>query len=233
MGYAQRLVERILADEKAKTLQARSQTIYRDEPLLFTGADLERFGKRTRQKKARRTAAQKPAPTPEKPLLCIDFSQLARIRDEAALSCEALLVDEEREDVGSSGTARIPPQIGSSCTAQIPPQTNAAPPPSQPDSAEPSSLLSDAAPPSMLSGGGEPSPLSPTETAYLRSVFDNRPASERAAIVRAADSSDAMMMDAINEKLFDLLCDIALADVNGEPELIEDYRDDVRGLIFA
>lgn len=221
MGYAQRLVERILADEKAKALQARSQTVYRDEPLLFTGADLERFSKRAQQKRACRTAVQKPAPTPEKPLLCIDFSQLARIRDEAALSCEALLVDEEREDVGSSGTARIPPQ------------TNAAPPPSQPDSAEPSSLLSDAAPPSMLSGSGEPSPLSPTETAYLRSVFDNRPASERTAIVRAADSSDAMMMDAINEKLFDLLCDIALADVNGEPELIEDYRDDVRGLIFA
>lgn len=221
MGYAQRLVERILADEKAKTLQARSQTVYRDELLLFTGADLERFGKRARRKKTRRTTAQKPAPTPEKPLLCIDFSQLARIRDEAALSCEALLVDEEREDVGSSGTARIPPQ------------TNVAPPPSQPDSTELSSLLSDATPPSMSSDGVEPSPLSPTETAYLRCVFDIRPASERAAIVRAADSSDAMMMDAINEKLFDLLCDIALADVNGEPELIEDYRDDVRGLIFA
>lgn len=202
MGYAQRLVERILADEKAKTLQARSQTVYRDEPLLFTGADLERFSKRARQKKTRRTAAKKPAPAPEKPLLCIDFSQLARIREESALSCEALLVDEEREDVGSSGDA------------QISSQPNAAPPPLQPDSAE-------------------PSPLSHTETAYLRCVFDNRPASERAAIVRAADSSDAMMMDAINEKLFGLLCDIALADVNGEPELIEDYRDDVRGLIFA
>lgn len=221
MGYAQRLVERILADEKAKTLQARSQTVYRDEPLLFTGADLERFSKRARQKKTRRTAAKKPAPAPEKPLLCIDFSQLARIREESALSCEALLVDEEREDVGSSGDA------------QISSQPNAAPPPLQPDSAEPSPLSSDAAPPSMSSGGVEPSPLSPTETAYLRCAFDNRPASERAAIVRAADSSDAMMMDAINEKLFDLLCDIALADVNGEPELIEDYRDDVRGLIFA
>lgn len=42
MGYAQRLITRILADEQARGNATAAQRVYRDEPILRTGADLLR-----------------------------------------------------------------------------------------------------------------------------------------------------------------------------------------------
>ena len=44
------------------------------------------------------------------------------------------------------------------------------------------------------------------------------------------DSQD-LIIDSINEKLFELLGDIAIEFVEGEPKLIEDYRDDLKGAL--
>ena len=40
-----------------------------------------------------------------------------------------------------------------------------------------------------------------------------------------------MLVDAINEALFDLLGDTAIEFGSTEPQVIEDYEDDVRGVL--
>ncbi len=40
-----------------------------------------------------------------------------------------------------------------------------------------------------------------------------------------------MLVDAVNEKLYDLLGDTALEFDGGAPVLIEDYREDVEGIL--
>ena len=40
MSYAQRLIGRILADERARGNRLADEKVYRDEPILRTGADL-------------------------------------------------------------------------------------------------------------------------------------------------------------------------------------------------
>ena len=293
MGYAQRLVERILADEKARGRRLGQQAAYRDEPLLFTGADLERFARRAQDKEARRraeaerakqngkrsgargngtergkrrsktglvkqgdiakraerrstarpaeqgdlfkTAQHMPSPAPKRNPFSVDLSQLARIRSESQASCEALLTDEEREEAQGAPTA--PATSGNRAHETVDASGGHAretagtdsPLCESPDIGTPTSLGE------APSCGASTSPalLSPEETAYLACVLNHDPDEKRMQVVREAASSDAMMMDAINEKLFDELGDIALTDESGRPELIEDYRDDVRGLIFS
>ena len=41
-----------------------------------------------------------------------------------------------------------------------------------------------------------------------------------------------MMVDSINEKLFDLLGDTAIEFVDGGPQIIEDYLQDLRGALL-
>ena len=43
--------------------------------------------------------------------------------------------------------------------------------------------------------------------------------------------SQDLVIDSINEKLFELLGDIAIEYIDGEPKLIEDYRDNLKGAL--
>ena len=95
--------------------------------------------------------------------------------------------------------------------------TGAVPAPAQPDSPAPSSPQS--------------GPLSPAQTDYLRALLDGdeRRAAEAA---QTAGASVDLLVDAINEALFDQLGDTALEyGPDGNPRLIEDYRDDVEGIL--
>lgn len=135
----------------------------------------------------------------------IDFSKLAQIRAAASVTQEALLVDEEREDA---------PQAEK-------PETSAVSEP--PASAEPEPAMSPA-----TSGDEQQDArkdafgLTEDERALVEALLAGRPAPD-------AKTSADLLVDAINEKLFDLVGDTVVEfGADGAPELIEDYADDVR-----
>ncbi len=135
----------------------------------------------------------------------IDFSKLAQIRAAASVTQEALLVDEEREDA---------PQAEK-------PETSAVSEP--PTSAEPEPIT-----PPAPSGDDQQDArkdafgLTEDERALVEALLAGRPAPD-------AKTSADLLVDAINEKLFDLVGDTVVEfSAGGAPELIEDYADDVR-----
>lgn len=135
----------------------------------------------------------------------IDFSKLAQIRAAASVTQEALLVDEEREDA---------PQAEK-------PETSAVSEP--PTSAEPEPIT-----PPTASGDDQQGVrkdtfgLTEDERALVEALLAGRPAPD-------AKTSADLLVDAINEKLFDLVGDTVVEfGADGAPELIEDYADDVR-----
>ena len=66
--------------------------------------------------------------------------------------------------------------------------------------------------------------LSEDETALLRALLDDRK--------YTGPGNVGLMVDAINEALFDLLGDTAIEfGADGEPQLVEDYAEDVRAAL--
>lgn len=123
----------------------------------------------------------------------IDLSKLAGIRSAAAVTREALLVDEEREDSAAEGAPVASP-------LSHPQET-----PVQPE------------------GHGDLG-LSEDEAALLQALLDGRK--------YAGPGNVDLMVDAINEALFDLLGDTAIEfGADGEPQLVEDYAEDVRAAL--
>ena len=135
----------------------------------------------------------------------IDFSKLAQIRAAASVTQEALLVDEEREDA---------PQAEK-------PETSAVSEP--PTSAEPEPIT-----PPAPSGDDQQDArndafgLAAEERMLLEALLAGKQAPD-------AKTSADLLVDEINEKLFDLVGDTVVEfGADGAPELIEDYADDVR-----
>ena len=123
----------------------------------------------------------------------IDLSKLAGIRSAAAVTREALLVDEEREDSAAEGAPVASP-------LSHPQET-----PVQPE------------------GHGDLG-LSEDEAALLQALLDGREYD--------GPGNVDLMVDAINEALFDLLGDTAIEfGADGEPQLVEDYVEDVRAAL--
>lgn len=133
----------------------------------------------------------------------IDFSKLAQIRAAASVTQEALLVDEEREDAPQAEGAEVP--------AAAEPE----PEPEPETSPEPSD--------GSTQGGQKGAfGLAAEERMLLEALLAGKQAP-------AAKTSADLLVDAINEKLFDLVGDTVVEfGADGAPELIEDYADDVR-----
>ena len=67
--------------------------------------------------------------------------------------------------------------------------------------------------------------LSQSEVAFLQALLK----SNEEELIRGVGSSVDLVVDAVNEKLFELLGDTAIEfGDDGEPRLVEDYVDDVR-----
>lgn len=236
------------------------------------------------EERARREAEQR--------RISIDFSKLSGIRAEAASSCEALLVDEERaagpepmlgperqdaaESASVSGKSTAGPEPApvpgqgaarnrNENRTEAKPRENAAPereggaqrpvgadapadPPcggahpvgeggrhaSGPE--DPSSPFSSASKPEespSLFADVSASPFSPAEAAYLRCLLSGAAERRRKEILQAAGISEPMMMDAINEKALDEFGDIALEEGAEGPLILQDYVEDVRGILEA
>lgn len=161
----------------------------------------------------------------------IDLSQLANIRRAAASTRESLLIDEEREGKG----ALLDAADGDICDGESDDVTHvdrAAPEP-LPMAAAAASPVDPISQPAATAAAGhthQTAGLGPSEVGYLRALLEKDQA-EAAKIAKEKHGSEDMLVDAINEALFELVGDTVIEYGPGGPELIEDYREDVEGFL--
>ena len=165
----------------------------------------------------------------------IDLSQLGHIRSAAAQTREALLIDEERED-GTLADAEA--AVAERREAEPVADTVAEPVVTtmqQDEASEPTisteqfgvvaPLLAPAPTPA-----GTASALDPAADAYLRALLEQNSAQTASAVAQSGKSED-MLVDSINEALFDLVGDTVIEFGPAGPQIIEDYEADVRGYL--
>ena len=66
--------------------------------------------------------------------------------------------------------------------------------------------------------------------AYLRALLEQNAAQTASAVAQSGKSED-MLVDSINEALFDLVGDTVIEFGSAGPQIIEDYEADVRGYL--
>lgn len=165
----------------------------------------------------------------------IDLSQLGYIRSAAAQTREALLIDEERED-GPLADAEV--AVAERPEAEPVADTIAEPVATtmqQDEASEPTisteqfgvvaPLLAPAPTPADTA-----SALDPAAEAYLRALLEQNAAQTASAVAQSGKSED-MLVDSINEALFDLVGDTVIEFSAEGPQIIEDYEADVRGYL--
>lgn len=202
--------------------------------------------------------AWKAAHTPR--IIEIDRSRLGGIRDDAATVREELLVDEER-DGGMGEDARAAAEAGEGATAPAAgtglasgsaPASEAVAGPKPTSEAAPSvgvpaggadsedAPAARVVPVGTLAAGPKPAPvdtpatsgapcgLTVQELAFVRGLLGGD-----ATLPPGPIGSIDMLVDAVNERLFDELGDTAVEFAGDGPAIIEDYVDDVRGIVGA
>ena len=170
----------------------------------------------------------------------IDLSQLGHIRSAAAQTREALLIDEEREDGALEDAEAAGPG-----KPEARPMTEAivepvAAPMEQDEDDEPTisteqfgvvaPLLAPAPTPTTAMPADITSVLAPAAEDYLRALLEQN-AAQAASAVEKSEQSEDMLVDSINETLFDLVGDTVIEFGAAGPQIIEDYEADVRGYL--
>lgn len=170
----------------------------------------------------------------------IDLSQLGHIRSAAAQTREALLIDEERED-GASAEAEAAdsgqPEAEPVADAMVEAVAAAA---GQDESDEPTisteqfGVVAPLLAPTPAFAAATPADatneLVPVADAYLRALLEHNAVQAESAVVQSEQSED-MLVDTINEALFDLVGDTVIEFSAAGPQIIEDYEADVRGYL--
>lgn len=170
----------------------------------------------------------------------IDLSQLGHIRSAAAQTREALLIDEERED-------GAPVEVEATLIEQ--PNTESAPDMTaepgemtiqqdEPDEPTVSTEEFGVVAPLLVSAPAPVTPapieaankLAPAADAFLRALLEQNAAQATSAVERSGQSED-MLVDSINGALFDLVGDTVIEFSAAGPQIIEDYKADVRGYL--
>ena len=170
----------------------------------------------------------------------IDLSQLGHIRSAAAQTREALLIDEEREDgapVEVEATLIEQPNTESApdMTAEPGEMTIQQDEPDEPTvSTEEfgvvAPLLASAPAPVTPAPIEAANKLAPAADAFLRALLEQNAAQATSAVAHSGQSED-MLVDSINEALFDLVGDTVIEFGAAGPQIIEDYEADVRGYL--
>lgn len=170
----------------------------------------------------------------------IDLSQLGHIRSAAAQTREALLIDEERED-GASAEAEAAdsgqPEAEPVADATVEAVAAAA---GQDESDEPTisteqfGVVAPLLAPTPAFAAAAPADatneLAPAADTYLRALLEHNAVQAESAVVQSKQSED-MLVDTINEALFDLVGDTVIEFSAAGPQIIEDYEADVRGYL--
>ena len=166
----------------------------------------------------------------------IDLSQLGHIRSAAAQTREALLIDEERED----GTP-VEAEAADSGQPEAEPVADAiveavAAPIRQDETDEPTisteqfGVVAPLLAPTPPLAAAAPTDAASAATAYLRALLEQNAAQATSAVAHSGQSED-MLVDSINEALFDLVGDTVIEFGAAGPQIIEDYEADVRGYL--
>lgn len=170
----------------------------------------------------------------------IDLSQLGHIRSAAAQTREALLIDEERED-----GAPVEAEAADSGQPEAEPVADAiveavAAPIRQDETDEPTisteqfgvvaPLLAPTPAFAAVAPADATNELTPAADAYLRALLEHNAVQAESAVVQSGQSED-MLVDSINEALFDLVGDTVIEFSTAGPQIIEDYEADVRGYL--
>ena len=170
----------------------------------------------------------------------IDLSQLGHIRSAAAQTREALLIDEEREDdvpteVDTAESEQPEAKPATDVMAEpiaAPTERNKADEPTI--STEQFGVVAPLLAPTPVFAAAAPadatSELTPAADAYLRALLEQNTAQAALAVERSGQSED-MLVDSINEALFDLVGDTVIEFSAAGPQIIEDYEADVRGYL--
>ena len=170
----------------------------------------------------------------------IDLSQLGHIRSAAAQTREALLIDEEREDDALEDAEEVDsgqPEAEPAANMVAEPVATAI---RQDEADEPTipteqfgvvaPLLAPAPTPVTAAPADITSVLAPAAEDYLRALLEQNAAQAASAVARSGQSED-MLVDSINEALFDLVGDTVIEFGAAGPQIIEDYEADVRGYL--
>ena len=170
----------------------------------------------------------------------IDLSQLGHIRSAAAQTREALLIDEEREDDALEDAEEVDsgqPEAEPAANMVAEPVVTAI---RQDEADEPTipteqfgvvaPLLAPAPTPATAMPADITSALAPAAEDYLRALLEQNAAQAASAVARSGQSED-MLVDSINEALFDLVGDTVIEFGAAGPQIIEDYEADVRGYL--
>lgn len=170
----------------------------------------------------------------------IDLSQLGHIRSAAAQTREALLIDEEREDDALEDAEEVDsgqPEAEPAANMVAEPVATAI---RQDEADEPTipteqfgvvaPLLAPAPTPATAMPADITSALAPAAEDYLRALLEQNAAQAASAVARSGQSED-MLVDSINEALFDLVGDTVIEFGAAGPQIIEDYEADVRGYL--
>ena len=170
----------------------------------------------------------------------IDLSQLGHIRSAAVQTREALLIDEEREDgapVEAEATLIEQPNTESApgMTAEPGEMTIRQNEPDEPTvSTEEfgvvAPLLASVDAPVTPAPTEAANKLAPAEDTFLRALLEQNAAQATSAVAHSGQSED-MLVDTINEALFDLVGDTVIEFGSAGPHIIEDYEADVRGYL--
>ena len=170
----------------------------------------------------------------------IDLSQLGHIRNAAAQTREALLIDEEREDdvpmeaeatlIEQPNTESAPGMTagpGEMATRQDEPDE---PTVSTEEFGVVAPLLVSVPAPVTPASAEAANKLAPAADAFLRALLERNTAQATLAVAQSGKSED-MLVDSINEALFDLVGDTVIEFGPEGPQIIEDYEADVRGYL--
>lgn len=170
----------------------------------------------------------------------IDLSQLGHIRSAAAQTREALLIDEERED---SAPVEVEATLIEQPNTESAPDMTAEPgemtiQQDEPDEPTVSTEEFDVVAPLLVSAPAPVTPapieaankLAPAADAFLRALLEQNAAQATSAVAHSGQSED-MLVDTINEALFDLVGDTVIEFSAAGPQIIEDYEADVRGYL--
>lgn len=170
----------------------------------------------------------------------IDLSQLEHIRSAAAQTREALLIDEEREDgapveaettlIEQLNTESAPGMTAEPGEMTIQQDEPGEPTVSTEEFGVVAPLLVSAPAPVTPAPTETANKLAPAATAYLRALLEQNAAQATSAVERSGQSED-MLVDSINEALFDLVGDTVIEFGAAGPQIIEDYEADVRGYL--
>lgn len=170
----------------------------------------------------------------------IDLSQLEHIRSAAAQTREALLIDEECEDDASaeaeaagSGQPEAEPvadAIVEPVVAPIRQDLTDEPTISTEQFGVVAPLLASTSAFAAAAPADATNELAPAADAYLRALLEHNAVQAESAVAQSGQSED-MLVDTINEVLFDLVGDTVIEFSAAGPQIIEDYEADVRGYL--